>query len=336
MEEMVKYDKSRRIIYVDVVAGIMIVWMILGHCVFFSNQPFPFFKYLGFYMPWFFYKSGMFFKQRNQSALLRKDISKLIRYFVVYSIIGWFVWSICGLVEGTLQLKDCFIKPVYEFIHRGSIHANGPLWFLLSLFFVRQCSNFFLNKKFSPLIISIVCYGIGFILYVLGWHNHSWWLGNIFTGLCFFLMGYWLKDKEAQKVVFLLSIIIYGFVLYAYCCGWIMKFPYLYMHANNISGGFYYLLFFPMALAGIIVTNNIFRLLSKQVRFRVLKYIGSNSMYFYVIHWILMIFTLFVSRFFFGVESPATQFTILVVVNILFLPMINEMIKSLKAKYSFM
>lgn len=62
-------DKRNREVYLDVVCGIMIIWMILGHLIAscglrdtvlytIGNRLFPFF------MPWFFFKSGMFYKKR--------------------------------------------------------------------------------------------------------------------------------------------------------------------------------------------------------------------------------------------------------------------------------
>lgn len=316
--------------HIDVIAGIMISWMLIGHCMFFSHQPFPYFKFLGFYMPWFFYKSGLFFFPKEPKQQLKKDANKLLRFFVVYSIIGWLVWSILGLINGSLGLKSCILMPVRNFIHQGSIYANGPLWFLLSLFIVRQLSNVLIIKKLlPPPILSILFFALAAAFYAIGWHNHSLWFGNVFSGTCFFLLGYWLKGKENNKILFVISILFFALVFLAYCLGWLSDFPYLYMHANRMYRG-NYLLFFPTALAGIIMTNNLFRILCKRVRFRVLEYIGKNSMTFYTTHWILFIVVSFVAKYFFNLETPIILFFILIGSSIIFLPLINVFIKSLK------
>lgn len=153
--------------------------------------------------------------------------------------------------------------------------------------------------------------------------------------MCFFATGYWLKDKE-KTLVFLLSLFFYGFVVVVYSVGWIHDFPYLYMHANIIANRSSYLLFFPTALAGIIVTNVIFRLLCEFMRFRVLEYIGKNSMNFYVTHWILFVFVTFVAKYFFSIESPVLLFTILLVVSITILPIIAMIPNLLKGKSRFL
>jgi len=329
--------QKKRLEYIDVVAGIMIIWMILGHCRLFSHHQLPFPNYLSFYMPWFFYKSGIFFKTKDEKQLLSKDSVKFLRIFIVYSLIGWVVWSICGLMDHSLKLNSCFVKPIMSFIKNGSIKANGALWFLLSLFLVRQLGNLILkniqNRVFQ-LIASFLFFAIAYGLFAIGWYKHSWWLGNICSGLCFFFLGYWLRDKERNKKLFIVSTAFYFMVVFAHSVGWISHFPYLYMHANKMYYG-NYILFFPMALAGIVMTNNIFWNLCNHVKFRILEYVGRNSMNFYVTHWILLIFVAFIAKSIFHVESHSTQLAIFIVANIVFLPMISIFIDSLKTKYSF-
>lgn len=139
-----------RVKYVDAIAGFMIAWMILGHCSYFSHTVLPFAKFLGFYMPWFFYKSGMFFIAKPSMKLYINDARKLLRCYIVYSAIGWLIWCVCGLIDGSLSLERCIWRPIYAFIHQGSISANGALWFLLSLYIVRQIANLLINKKMPP------------------------------------------------------------------------------------------------------------------------------------------------------------------------------------------
>lgn len=319
--------QDKRIEYIDAVAGLMIFWMILGHCAHFSHYSLPFYKFLSFYMPWFFYKSGQFFRSKNKYELFRKDVFKFIRYYVIYCFCGWCIWAICSIINGSSFLA-CIASPVYSFISYGCITGNGALWFLLSLFFVRQASNIAL-KKVHPLLLAIVCFFIAFALYKKGWYNYSWWFGNIFSGMFFFLMGYWLKDKEDNSKLFLTSIIVFGCVILSCLIGWIMDFPYLYMHANKMYRGDY-VLFYPMALAGIIMTNNVFRIVSKHVRFHILGYIGRNSMNFYVTHWMLLVVVSFFAETIFGIDSSGLLFLLLLSSSIIFLPLISNSIDLLK------
>lgn len=282
-------------------------------------------------MPWFFYKSGLFFSPKKRGELLRKDVFKFIRYYAVYCFLGWCIWAIFSLINGS-SIVTCITSPVISFIHDGSVMGNGALWFLLSLFVVRQASNVALRKMHPPLL-AIACFFIAFALNKIGWYNYTWWFGNIFSGLFFFLMGYWLKNKEDNPKLFLTSIIVFGCVLLAYLVGWIIDFPYLYMHANKMYRGDY-VLFYPMALAGIIVTNNVFRIVSKHVRFKILGYIGRNSMNFYVTHWILFVVVTFVAKTVCRIDSSSLLFILLLCSSIIFLPLISRSIDTLKLRNS--
>ena len=319
--------------YVDVVAGFFIALMIYQHCIHFSHFHEPVSYYLiGFFMPFFFYKSGMFFTPKQQSTLMKKDANKLLRSFVVYSFIGWVVWCACGLINESLLVKDCIVRPIRSFFHHGSVVGNEALWFLLTLFIVRQCANVML-KKMPPLVLSAICFLPAFTLYVLGWYRYSWWFGNIFSGMCFFGLGYWLKGKN-NTILIMLSIVFLSFVVFANSAGWIHGFPRLSMHQNKMLCG-NYLLFYPTALAGIIVINGIFRYLCKFIRFRMLEYIGVNAMNFYVTHWILFVFVVFVVKKFFIIDSPVIIYVILLGASILILPIINESLNTLKTKKIF-
>ncbi len=67
-----------RVAYIDMAAGIMILWMMLGH-VSGSRLEFTTPSFYGmmrrlffFFMPWFFYKSGMFFFTRPVSVIANR------------------------------------------------------------------------------------------------------------------------------------------------------------------------------------------------------------------------------------------------------------------------
>lgn len=308
--------------------------MILGHCSFFTGFGYiSLHSIFGFFMPWFFYKSGLFFSIGGCKKLLKKDANKLLRSFVIYSLIGWMVWGICGLVDGSLDIKSCIMLPLKSFLRNGCINGNGALWFLISLFIVRQLFNILISNKLSPSYLSLVCFGVAYVLYAIGWYNHSWWIGNIFSGLCFFSLGYWLNNKITPKV-FIISALVFGGILVAYFLKWI-EIPFLYMHANKMNSG-NYILFYPFALAGIITINRLFEILTfkTKLKYRILGYIGRNSMFFYVAHWILLTIVRFVAKYYFHVESPQPLFFILMVSCIVLLPFVSYVLSIQSKKQS--
>jgi len=319
--------KTKRLGYIDAIAGLMIFWMVLGHCSYFSHIGLSFFKFLGFYMPWFYYKSGMFYNPKEQIDLIRKDIDKFLHPFITYSLIGWGVWSICGMIKGTQTLLSCVLKAFNSFVTHGNIAGNGALWFLLSLFLVRELANIIIKRDLPIPLLVLVCFFLGFGLYYYGWYNHSWWMGNVFSGLFFFLLGYWLKGKDDTTILILLSAFILLVYIIAHFTG-IIDFPYLYMHANKMYIG-NYVLFYPMAVAGIVATNYLFRICYTRFSLKILEYIGRNSMNIYVTHWILFVLVSFIAKNLLHVESDGIHFILLLGTSIIFLPIICNFINKI-------
>lgn len=129
--------KNSRNIYIDSACGILLIHMIIGHCCQWagSNATTLYYKYtfcLGFFMPWFFYKAGIFYKTRPLKNVLIRSTKRLIVPFVIFSIIGtillW-IYEICGIEIGTIKGPAHIVL-----IIAGSVPGNMALWFLLSLF----------------------------------------------------------------------------------------------------------------------------------------------------------------------------------------------------------
>lgn len=315
----------KRISYIDTSAGLMIAWMVLCHSFSSSNyHPVP---VISFYMPFFFYKSGMFFKSRPQRSLIQKDAPKLLKTFLVYSLIGWVVWSVCMLLSGESVIY-CLGALLDTFFRVGTVQGNGVLWFLICIFVVREIFNFFVNKRMNALAIAVVSYLIGFLLSSMGLQNYTWWFGNWFTGLCFFSLGYVLKNYEIKNITFVLSIVVILLFIVGEILG-VLSVPHLYTHANRMIRG-NYLLYLPWALACVIFTNNFFRYTQRFFKFRILDYIGTNALTIYVWHWILFTVVTFFTKEVLGIESASMQWILLVVSALVFLPLICYISKLIK------
>jgi hypothetical protein len=126
---------------------------------------------------------------------------------------------------------------------------------------------------------------------------------------------------EKSKMMIAISIIVYIGTLISSLFS-LISFPYLYMHANYMYSGSY-VFFFPVALSGIILVNNIFRYMQEKYDFSILEYIGKYSMNFYVTHWILLVIMTFVVKMVLKIESADFLFYILLLSCITGLPFIN-------------
>ena len=266
----------------------MILWMMLGHVgasrlgyivpdlIVFLRRIFFFF------MPWFFYKSGMFRKPQGVRII---GGGKLLKPFAMWSIIGLVVYTICQIVWGEAPLyKLLFLKQVKAVLFQNLVLCNEPLWFLLTLFIVINIGNILMNM-IHPLIISLIGIALGYAIYLL--HNEYIpdIIANSATGLCFFSLGYWMQGKENNKYTIVVALV--GFLISVI----LLHSPFVDMRTNTCLGdraGWNYLFWFPASWSGIIVLNNVCSKLSNFFHFKVIRFIGRNAMSFYVTHYIIL------------------------------------------------
>lgn len=74
------YEKTlkamQRVAYIDQISGLLIVYMIVGHAFAFCDMreimQTHLMQILGFFMFWFFYKSGMFYREKSCSEITKR------------------------------------------------------------------------------------------------------------------------------------------------------------------------------------------------------------------------------------------------------------------------
>lgn len=127
--------------HIDMAAGIMITWMILGHVASHASYNGAFFKigtYLSFFMPWFFYKAGMFYRNKMDSIRNRANRGgqKLLKPFVIFSLIGQVFYYICLILERNVSFRSFVYQPLRCLFVTECLPGNGALWFLIILFMI--------------------------------------------------------------------------------------------------------------------------------------------------------------------------------------------------------
>ncbi len=201
------------------VSGIMILWLLVYHaCMMAKISDGLFYKtglqWLFFFMPWFYFKSGMFYKPESNSSILnyaRKRIKTMIIPLLTWFAIGYLVQLIESLVidNNYKPLWKIVAKPFYRLLLYGEIPNNEPLWFLLSLFFV-QILSFYVVKNRNYAIFILLFLAVGYLLEI-----HSVILplsaSTIPLGLFFYIAGY-LYSKysiEYDSKYFIIAITIF-------------------------------------------------------------------------------------------------------------------------------
>lgn len=319
---------NQRTTHIDLAAGIMLAWMILGHTASHASYVgiFPIIgKYLSFFMPWFFYKAGMFYRDKSTKERAIGGAKKLLSPFLIYSLIGQLFLYICLIVEHNVSFRSFVYQPLRSLFVTECLPGNGALWFLVVLYLVNLIIPLVINK-IHPLIITLWGIGIAFICYLL---HTSWFpciIPNTAAGIAFYSMGYYCRDKEDKGWMLAIAI-----ATYATCC--IIGYPGIYFHHNTAANAATYLLYYPASWAGIVLLNNICRWLNPNLIYSIFRWIGQNSMNIYVTHWIVLVllrlFVLDIAQ----LQNTSIIFCIYVATMIVSLPLLNWLINTLKIKH---
>ena len=178
--------------WIDWAKAIAIYGVVLGHILEESNPTWV--KYIAsvlmcFHVPLFFLVSGYLFRIKEYGfvAYLRNSAKSLLVPYVFFNLISApILWK--------LQAYDVWFRGLYEFLTCKSHAWAGPAWFLVALFNIRLLAYWLLKIRRGWLmavviiLLSIVPIVIPFQLY--------FGLSSALVGLSFFMVGYFLKQKD--------------------------------------------------------------------------------------------------------------------------------------------
>lgn len=275
---------------------------------------------LFFFMPWFFYKSGMFFKEKR---IYEKIVYVWKRYlipFVIFSIIGHFFHCIKLLINGDYNITHYVIFPIIDFIFLGSIPGNLALWFLFSLSIV-SIIYIYIYNYFKRLWVFIIL--VPFLINYFHIDGVPLYICNALTGLFFYGIGYNLRMLQYNNYIFAISLL--GYILIYYFVPSIVD-----MRTNKLISG-YYLLWIISSLMGIISINNIFKRINAFNNLK-LNLIGKSSISYYVSHWIILTISSILIEIM-CVENSWNHFYFMFFSCIITLPIINKFLQKENIKF---
>lgn len=290
--------------------------MIAGHLVDNSHTNDVFdglLHILSFFMPWFFFKSGMFFHPANNlHTTIRKAVKRLIIPFIVWGVTGEVIYIILSLIFHPEYDWIFYARLVKASIIDGKpAGGNGPLWYLLSLFIIKAIYTY-LYGKCSDIILLILAIGIPATMYYTGW-NWLYVVSHTLVGFFYFILGHKLVNYQFNKIILIVASII--FISLA-----IFSPSYMSMTANDMIYG-NYLLDFIYSLSAIIIINNLIKITPpKLLNIVNIQAIGRNSIIYLVVHRPILITCSYLCPII-GIHNPmliALTMTICLIIIILF------------------
>lgn len=280
-------------------------------------------RIFGFFMFWFFFKAGMYFKPTdNHKEMRKKRYKRLIKPFIIFSIAGQIPYSILLISHGDYKLTHHLLQPFEYIVTTGATKGMSHLWFLSSLFIVSLIFNklqIIKNGKIYLILLAL----LPPILYLLQF-GRPYWLANIPLGLTFFALGYYLKEFQYKTPVIIFSIAFYTFFQVFFPSA--MDFRINLLHYGN------YFLYYLVALSGIIAINGIFKHIP--YKFPILSYLGRNSLGFYIFHWFVLVLSEAVFAFIGMGDKSIYKIPLLICIasaSIVILPLCVELFK--RSKY---
>lgn len=264
--------------YIDNVSAVMVLYMVFYHAAFWfgvgdSLAYTILYNIFFFFMPWFFFKSGMFAKEESLKDTFVKGFKSLIVPFLFWGFLSYAILSFPYYTNRPVLESVTGIG--YTLFTKGVISGdNMPLWFLLTLFIVRLIFSALRKWRYVLIVVSFIC------AYVMSIYCHSKHfpliVANTCTGLFFYSLGNVLRDYRPDRKSLIMMV-----VFFALCA--IFEASHVDVFINTLQSGSY-LLWIITSLMGILCINEFFHsCLDKQVLG--LSYIGHHSMIIYVTHW---------------------------------------------------
>lgn len=270
--------------YIDVVAGLMIVTMVLSH----TYDDRLSFDILNFFMPWFFFKSGMYFREGDIRKTIYDGIKKLLYPFMTFTLLGYLVYVVQKILVNDSNWIHYILTPLKELVLAGCIEGNLPLWFLVSFFVVRVLFQWAYRPKFWHIVLNLGV--ILILLFVVNIFNDNpyfpLYVTSTLIGYFFYGCGYLFRDTHKNVKLWCVACAVFLIVFF-------VDRPTMVMRVNYLRHGHYFL-WFVFSLFGCITVNGLVNRIP--YKFPVLRWIGVNSMIIYVTHYLVIkIFNITVS-----------------------------------------
>jgi fucose 4-O-acetylase-like acetyltransferase len=300
-------NNRHRNLALDNIAGILILHMIvIVHAAAICGCDtyalwWALMKIMCFFLPWFFFKSGMMYRPTDTRTLVKKIWKRMGIPFVFFSFLGWFIVEFIGkhLALHSMTLSELLGFTLNTFIYMGFIPGNAALWFLLSLIIVRLVYNS--ARKIGASNVQLLTLSVILIALAEMFVEKFVVVFPVLGGFIFYCFGSMYASKRGvnaniYKILLLLSVC---FVLLT------PAHSYLDFHAGKVIGDGAWLLplFFLYSLMMIFIANRAGeKWMNHKITF--ITFAGQESLFLFIVHYFLLLSTVPILKTLFHAISP--------------------------------
>lgn len=276
--------ENKRIEWIDISKGILIVLVLLGHT---QASPHLVGYIFSFHMPFFFFISGYLFNiekyQKFTTVVMSKAKSILIPY-VFFSVLSVIIYSV--IFDYHLSNWSSIVSVFLE-SKRNEIFYNVPLWFFTTLFIV-EILYFLIRKhikrKWIIFIILIALSGLEAIKYnTTGQPKLPWSLDLGVYYMVFFGIGNLVRNSYISRNFIKKSLYGLCFIINILFLVSPETFNGVYKIVN-LHGSLAYLWSLILGFAGIVTYIGLSKYVGSS---KALSYLGKNTMIIFPLHFVL-------------------------------------------------
>lgn len=179
-----------RIPALDMMKGVAILFMIVGHCQIPDNLHHIIYL---FHIPLFFMVSGYFYHRKEIMPYMLADFRRLIIPYFFCTLTVLLKFSIDGFrLHDFSRIPDFLVSILWGSgpwkIGAFSLSDIGPVWFLLAMFWCRQIFNVFMTRFSYGIVVACAVALFGILLNQFICLPWSFLQGM--AGILFYAMGY--------------------------------------------------------------------------------------------------------------------------------------------------
>lgn len=274
-------DTKNRIIAWDILRGIGILCVVLGHITYNDNLD----RCINaFHMPLFFFISGALYK--NKDGIVKKQFKNLMFPYFVFAILSFLYWYFIELRFREKHIGsnafDQLVNIVYPMNMEGSYEFNAVLWFLPCLF-VTFLSYHILHKLHIGITGDLIVLCISIVLASLIKIKIPFFISEMFCSLPFYICGSLFTKYKKQLDILSSSTnnnIAIGLftIIIAFICVIIFNV------IGNMKGNFYSHSYFVFFICALFIVFGLYLSVSGIKHQIVFQWLGMNSLCIMLIH----------------------------------------------------